>query len=157
MKEILLWLFDRLVTAIPGLFLRVFYSPSKVANEVKIELRGEKPINPCLGSSVPRIDLYLEVTNLSNLDLTLDRMLLDLWFGQPVLNGAILSRRDVPARSTVKNLFFKSALTTRQIQQIEPYLQESPPSGNISLSVHAYFNSKIGSLEVERRFERRKV
>jgi hypothetical protein len=157
MKEILLWLLDRGITAIPGFLLRVFYPPRKVANKVKIELRGENPINPCLGSSVPRIDLYLEVTNLSNLDLTLDRMLLDLWFGQPVLNGAILNRCNVPAKSTVKNLFFRSALTTRQIQQIKPYLQESPPSGSISLSVHAYFNSKIGSLEVEGRFERRKV
>ena len=74
---------DRVV--IPGLLLRLFYSPGKVAKDVKINLRGELPINPSLNSSVPHLDLYLEITNLSNLNLVLDRILLDLWFGQPVL------------------------------------------------------------------------
>lgn len=88
---ILHWIVDRIITVIPGKLLRILYSPEKVASQVRIRLRGERPIAPSLNSSVPHMDLYLEITNLSNIDLQLDRMLLDLWFGQPVLNGAILA------------------------------------------------------------------
>ena len=157
MKEVIFWLLDKIVSAIPGFFLRLFYSPNKVVNEVSIDLRGESPINPSLGSSVPHLDLYLEITNLSNLDLTLDRILIDLWFGQPVLYGAILRRYSIPARSKGTSIFFRSDLTTKQVQQIEPYLTDSPPSGGISLTTYAYFESKVGVIEVEHRFERRKV
>jgi hypothetical protein len=157
MKEIALWLLDKLMFAIPRILLRIFYPPKKIAGQVRIELRGENPINPSLGSSVPHLGLYFEITNLSNLDLTLDRMLLDLWFGQPLLNGAILRRHPVPARSTIQDIYFRSDLTTKQSQQIEPYLRESPPSGSITLSALAYFESKVGLIKVEKRFERRKV
>ncbi|MEA3344835.1 MAG: hypothetical protein U9Q78_01080 [Chloroflexota bacterium] len=151
MKEIALWLLDELMSTIPRILLRIFYPPKKIAGQVRIDLRGEKPISPSLGSSIPRLDLYFEITNLSNLDLTLDRMLLDLWFGQPLLNGAILRRHPIPARSTTQDIHFRSDLTTKQIQQIEPYLRESPPSGSITLGALAYFESKVGVIEVENR------
>lgn len=157
MKEIFLWLIDRAISVIPGLLLRLFYNPGKVANDVKISLRGELPINPSLNSSVPHLDLYLEITNLSNLNLIVDRVLIDLWFGQPVLRGAILERHRIPSRSSGTQLFFRTDLTSSQIDQIKPYLTDSPPGGSISLSTIAYFDSKIGVIEVERSFERRKI
>lgn len=157
MKEIFLWLLDKLMSIIPRILLRTFYSPKKIAGQVRIDLKGEKPINPFLSSPVPHLDLYFEITNLSNLELTLDRMLLDLWLGQPLLNGAILRRHHIPARNTIPDIYFRSDLTNKQTQQIEPYLRESPPSGSITLSARAYFESKIGVVEVEKRFERRRV
>jgi len=157
MKELLLLIIDKVVAVIPGVLLRLFYSPRKVANEILIELRGEMPINPSLNSSVPHIDIYIEITNLSNLNLILDRILIDLWFGQPVLNGAILKRHVIPSRSSGIQVFFRTDLTTKQIEQIHPYTTGSPPSGSISLTTNAYFNTRIGVLEVEKRFERRKV
>ncbi|OGT29766.1 MAG: hypothetical protein A2W28_09545 [Gammaproteobacteria bacterium RBG_16_51_14] len=141
----------------PGLLLRIFYSPRKVAGEIRIALRGEIPINLSLTMDVPQIDIYLEVTNLSNLKLELDRMLLDLWFGQPVLQGFILEHYKIPPRSSDTQIFYRSDLTSKQIEQIRPYLTASPPSGNISLSIIACFSSKIGTIEVNQRFERRKV
>ena len=157
MKEIIFWFLDRAISIIPGLLLRLFYNPRKVAGEVKINLRGEKPINPSLSRGVPHVDIYLEVTNLTNLRLELDRMVLDLWFGQPCLQGFILERYQIPPRSAGNKIFFHSDLTTKQIEQIKPYLTESPPSGDISLSILSYFITKVGTVEVKQRFERRKV
>lgn len=157
MKEIILWLIEKVISVIPGLLLRLFYSPGKVASDVIITLRGELPINPSLNSSVPHLDLYLEITNLSNLNLIVDRVLLDLWFGQPVLQGAILERYRISSRSSETQLFFRTDLTSKQIDQIKPYLTDSPPSGCISLSITAYFDSKIGIIEVKRTFERSKI
>jgi len=157
MKELFLWFMDKIVSRFPGLLLRVFYRPANVAKEVQIDLRGERPIDPLIGVSVPRIFIYFQVTNHSNFRLGLDRMLVDLWFGQPVLNGAILQRHWILPRTTNTDLFFASDLTSQQLQQIEPYTKESPPAGRIIVSIHAYFESKLGRIEIKKRIERTKV
>jgi len=80
-----------------------------------------------------------------------------LWFGQPSLQGFILERYKIPPRSTGTQIFFRSDLTSKQVEQIDPYLTESPPSGDITLSIMAYFDTKVGIIEVKQRSERRKV
>ena len=157
MREITLWVLDKLVSITPSLLLRLFYSPKKVASQVKVNLKGEKPVSPSLNSSVPHVDIYLEITNLSNLDLVLDRMLIDLWVGQPVLVGTILKRTKIPSRSTGQQVFFRSNLSSKQVQQIEPFMSETPPAGSVTLSINAYLESKVGIVEIEERFERRRI
>ena len=157
MNELFLLFMDKIVTRLPGLLLRVFYRPANIANEVQIDLRGERPIDLLMGTSVPRILVYLQVTNHSNFKLELDRMLIDLWFGQPVLNGAILQRHCILPRTTNNDLFFASDLTSQQVQQIEPYTKDSPSAGPITVSIHAYFESKLGLIEVKKQIRRTKV
>jgi hypothetical protein len=157
MKEIVLWILDKLISITPGLILRLFYSPKKVSSQVRVSLYGEKPINPSLASSVPHIDIYLEITNLSNLELLLDRMLIDLWVGQPLLIGAILKPTKISSRSTGHQVFFRSFLSLKQIQQIEPFISETPPAGGVSLSINAFFESKVGIIETEERFQRQRI
>lgn len=157
MKELLFFVLDKMMSVIPGKLLRLIYSPEKVASQIKIKMRSENPFSITIGSSVPNIDLYFEVVNLSNFDLQLDRLLIDLWFGQPTLIGAILRPTVIPAKSADKILRWQSFLSTQQIQQIEPYLSESPPGGNIELSIIAYFESKIGDIELSERYSRRKI
>lgn len=150
----MLWVLDQLITMVPGLLLRLFYPPKKLAPQVKVNLTGEKPINPSLNSSVPYVDIYLEITNVSNLELVLDRMLIDLWVGQPVLIGSILKRTKIPPRSTGQHVFFRDNLSSKQVQQIESFMSEMPPTGSITLSISAYLESKVGIVEIEGRFER---
>jgi hypothetical protein len=157
MKEIILWLLDKLLSITPDLLIRLFYRPKRIAAQVKVHLRGEKPINPSLYSSVPYIDICLEITNLSNFDLVLDRMLIDFWAGQPVLFGAILKPTKIAPRSTGQQVFFRSYLSSKQIQQIEPFISETPPAGSVTLFIDAYFESKAGRVEVKDRFERRRI
>jgi hypothetical protein len=157
MREIALWLIERIVALIPAFLLRLLYPPVSVAKDIHIELRGEMPIYPSLGSSVPHLDVCLELTNLSNLTVILDRMLLDLWFGQPTVNGTILKRTSVRPRSKSDSIYFRCDLTQAQIHQIKPYTEPNPPSGSITLSVLAYFETKVGLIEVTRKLERRRV
>lgn len=157
MKEIIFWLLDKIVNIIPSLFLRVIYPSDKVARDIRISLRGDSPIVPSLSASVPHIDIYLEVTNFSNLNLILDRILIDLWFGQPTINGAILHRYLIPARKHYDRIHFRTDLTSHQIKQIEPYLNGQQSGGPITLSVTAYFESRVGLVEAKERFERRKI
>ena len=155
MTNIGLWFLEKVIAVVPGLLLKRVFPPEKVATHIRVELVGERPIAPSLTSSVPHLDLNLSVTNLSPLQLRLDRMLVDLWFGQPVLNGALLERMVVPPRSTENLMYFRGQLSSAQVRQVEPYTQTNPPSAPISLTVRAYFDTRVGPVEYERRFERR--
>src|SRR6266581_3074138 len=61
-----------LSTRVPAVILRLFTSPTRVRSRILIGLREENPIALSLGASIPLIDLYFEITNLSPIDLILD-------------------------------------------------------------------------------------
>lgn len=154
MAEVFSFLFGKAIDILPGFLLRLMYSPNKIARQVRIGLRSEKPICPNLTREVPDIDLYFEVTNLSNLNLVLERLLVDLWFGQPTLKGSLLRRYCISPRSVSQNICFNSDLTQAQCQYIDEFLNSQGGRGRIHLHATAYFESKVGVIEVEERFER---
>jgi len=142
---------------LPVFLLRLFFPVSKVARRVKIDLRSENPIYPRLDAEVPRISLWFTIANLSHLNLVLDRLLLELWFGQPTLRGAILKRYPLAASSVVSGIYYTTGLTIAQKRQIEAYLSSPSSYGAINLHVTGYLDSKLGVLEVEQTFERRNL
>ena len=71
--------------------------------------------------------------------------------GLPTFNGSILRRRDVPPRGIVTDILYQQSLTIAQREQIESCLSEK---GRIHIYLTAYFESKVGRIEVEQRIER---
>lgn len=132
MNEILSYIVGKVADRVPSFILSRILPPRKVAEQVKVKLRGENPICPNLNSANPQIDLWLEITNLSNLKLVLDRVLVDVWFCQPTFNGSILRRRDVPARGIVTDILYQQTLTIAQKEQIESCLSEKGPNPYLS-------------------------
>ena len=125
-----------------------------LAKKIRIRLQGNRPINPNLDIEVPNIDLYFDITNLTNFNLVLDRLLIELWFGQPTLNGAMLQRYEIPANNISKTIYFRADLTQKQCEQIRKYLNNAEFRGSITLHVTGYLESKIGLVEVKEDFER---
>ena len=154
MSEIASFLAGKAADWLPGFVLRRLFRPEKVAREIRVGLRGEKPIQPRTDDPFPQIDIWFEITNLSHLALTLDRLLFDLWFGQPTINGQILDLIRVPARTTSREIRYWSPLTPTQVNRIDDYLSNLGARGHISLSITAYFLSKVGTIKVEDRMER---
>ncbi|SRR5713226_1200433 len=143
---------------LPAFLVRSVTDPEKVLKRVEIRLREETPIYVSLGAAVPMVDIYFEIANHSTLDLVLDRMLVEVWFGQPTFNGAILRRHPVPAEATVKSVYFRHMLADTQARQIKAFTDA--PQGNMgSLHIYliAYFESKVGRLVVEKSIERQRL
>ncbi len=151
------YIFGKIADFLPGLVLRVFLSPRRISDEIDIRLSGEKPIQVSLDRNVQRIDIFFELINRSHLHLVLDRLLVDLWFGQPTLRGAILERREVPSRKSIEGVLLRYALTTSQVAQIKDYLESPDARGSIHLNVQVYFKSKVGWIRSETRIERRGI
>jgi hypothetical protein len=150
MNEILSYFAGKVADRVPSFILSRILPPRKVAEQVRVNLRGKNPICPNLNSSNPQIDLWFEITNLSNLKLVLDRLLVDVWFCQPTFNGSILRRREVPARGIVTDILYQQSLTIAQKEQIESCLSQQD---QVYVYLTAYFESKVGRIEVESRIE----
>jgi len=145
--------FEKLLGSLPGRLARIFVSPQKIASQVEIDLRRTNPIDINLGTEIPTLALYFRISNLSLVNLVLDRLLVDLWVGQPTLQAALLARRDIPKRSSTEDVWFRRQLTVPQQRQILDRAKGHVPSVRVTVDVEAYFESKIGWILVEKRLE----
>lgn len=145
------------MSGLPPFLLRLLLNPQAVASKIQIDLRGENPIALTLSSEVPHVDLYFTITNLSRLDLVLDRLLVDVWFGQPTFTAPLLRRYPIPAGQITRDVFLRQMLSGAQRTQIEDFIDNEGLRGQIHLYLTAYLESNVGRIEVQTNIERRKV
>lgn len=150
-------MFEKVLGILPGWLARYFISSQKIAGQVEIDLRSTNPINIDFETEIPSLSLYFRISNLSPVDLVLDRLLIDLWVRQPTLRGAILQRYDIPKRSSREDVYFRHQLTLPQQEQIRKRAKDQLLSAAVTVHVKAYFESKIGIIPVEAKLESRDV
>lgn len=136
----------------PGVILRLIYKPDDIQRRVIIGLRENVPAALYLGNPVPSIDLYFQITNLSPIDLVLDRALVDVWWGQPTFTVALLHRYSVPAGEITQGIHVRHMLAENQKAYIEAF--NAAPGGRFHVFITAYFESKLGRLSVQQSIER---
>lgn len=153
MEWIITKVLETVLVILPRWLISYFIPPQKIADQVNIDLRSNNPIDISFGSDVPNIQIYFEISNMSLFNLVLDRLLIDVWIGQPALHGAILERYDVPKRSIKSGVHFIEQLSSPQQEQIKKHVSNNILSVPVKFHVKAYFESKIGLIYAEKRFE----
>lgn len=128
-----------------------------VRDRIRIGLREDAPGTISLDADLPLINLYFQVTNLSPVDLILDRMLVDVWFGQPTFSVAVLDRLDVPAGEITQGIHVRQVLAENQARQIEAFNAAAGRAGSLHIFVTAYFESRLGRFSVKHSIERPKL
>ena len=128
-----------LMEILPAFLLRAFIKPSTIASRVRLDLRGNTPIGLSLSSEVPHVDMYFDITNLSRFDLVLDRMIVDVWFGQPTFTASILRRYLIPGGEITKDIYLRQTLTSAQRSQIQNFETPGQSRGQIHIRLTAYF------------------
>lgn len=146
-----------LASRLPGFVSRLLFNPEAVRSRVKIALRDNAPGNVYLNSPVPSVELYFQVTNLSSVDLILDRMLVDVWFGQPTFSTALLHRYSVPAGEITEGLHVRQALAENQKAYITAFEAAQGNAGSMHIYVTAYFESALGRFFVQQSIERQRL
>ncbi len=139
---------------LPAVVLRMLYKPDDIRTRVKIELRSNAPGSVSLGSQLPYVDLYFQVTNLSPVDLVLDRALVDVWFGQPTFTTFLLHRYDVPAGEITEGIHVRHVLADNQKAHIEGFNDAQGTRGQLHIYITAYFESKLGRFFVQASIDR---
>ena len=146
-----------LVETFPAFLLKAFVKPSTIVSKVRLDLRGNTPIGLSLNSEVPHLDMYFDITNLSRFDLVLDRMIVEVWFGQPTFTASILRRYLIPGGEITKDIYLRQTLTSGQRSQIHNFETPGQSRGQIHIRLTAYLESALGRIEVTKDIERSKV
>lgn len=156
MGTLLSFLAGRILNALPVFLLKRLLPTKEVAHQIELRLRSENAI-VVQKSDVPSIRIFLEITNLSSLELRLDRVLIELWFGQPTLDMTIMQRPILRPHSTLTDLLAVHYLSSVQQRQIEQFEAVQPGFGQIHMYMLAYFDSKVGPIEVKKTIERNRI
>jgi hypothetical protein len=78
----------------------------------------------------------------------LDRVVLEVWAGQPVAYGVLANRTFIPRHATVSQVPpFKTALTALAVEQVKR--EQAQPRTTYSINASAFFDSKLGPFEVQ--------
>jgi hypothetical protein len=143
-----------LASKLPGFVLRTLYNPDDVRRKVKVALRNDAPGRTYLSGQVPSVVLNFQVTNLSAVDLVLDRMCLDVWFGQPTFSSAMVHRYVIPAGDITDGIQVQQMLADNQRDQIAAFERPAGGAGQLAIYITAYFESKLGWFSVRESIER---
>ena len=148
MLEIASYLGGKGIDILPNLIARRLYPPSKVARDIRIELSISKDqVFQDLGSRVPFLRLKFTITNWAPVSVKLDRLLINVWFGQPTLHSAVLERRPIRAKKPGQDITFECEVTSAQKQQIEEFYNKGM-QGGLTVYYTAYFESRVGEIEL---------
>ena len=138
---------------LPGWISRRLWPSEKVASQVRIDLLFQNPISITLGASVSRINIHFVITNHSHIDLKIDRLLLKIWIGQPLVDGNYFKPISIPMHETIDRIFFEVKLSGNQVESIERELDNRNVLRNVTINYEAYFESVVGDVEVKGQIE----
>ncbi len=142
-------IFSLAISILPGWLLKKIFKPEKLAKDIEIDFMSGSAIKLSLNSQVPMLCVWLQITNKSATAITVERLLLDVWFGQPTVDGAILRKIKLGPKQTVKDICFKAILANTQIDYILAHVDKGRLKTYVSLNtLTAYCESKIGPFEV---------
>ncbi len=159
MVEIALYLFDKVLAVLPRWLIRWFLPPERIAEQVEIDLRRINPIAIYFRSTeFPCVEAWFRISNQSQVNLVLDRLLVDLWVGQPTIQGAILHRTEIPRRTSKDDIRFWHDLTGAEEERIRRRADgQGILTVPVALYVDAYFESRVGLVHVRTTLEHRGV
>lgn len=151
------YIIQTVLDMLPETLICLLVPARKISSQVELDLRRTNPIDICFGTDIPRISIYFRISNMSPVNLILDRLLIELWVGQPTFRRAILQRYDVPKRTSREDVYFSEQLTIPQQEQIRKHVNGQLISEPITIRLKAYFESKVGFVSVEKILEHRDV
>lgn len=128
-----------------------------LASRLFVDLRGTNPFQIQLAGELPDMRLWFKADNRSSLEVELDRMFVDVWFGQPVVEGWVLRRTRIAPNEWDELVMFHQYMTRDQADAIrQRHANAHPSSSFLRLQLAAFFNTPFGSVEVQRSLERQK-
>ncbi|MEP6848895.1 MAG: hypothetical protein ABI999_08555 [Acidobacteriota bacterium] len=154
-NEIVFYIIEKGAESTPSFVLRRLIPAAKLKGKIDVDLRRDSPIGFVDSAQVPHVSLWFDITNRSSLNLVLEKVYLDVWFGQPTFVGWILKPIEIPRTENVKDILYWQDLTQAQVKQYQ-WCRDTI-KGNITVNLIAYFNSKIGTIVLEKRVERKLV
>lgn len=128
--------------------------PTDFTRSITLRLREEYAISLDL-STVPSVAVWFEVINHSDVEVVLDRIVLELRVGQPVLQDVMAHRYPIPSHETVSNIYFFGLLTEGATALIRKHQEALRAPGGavqqLQVNARAYFDSPTLRFAIDTR------
>jgi hypothetical protein len=148
LEKIWYWLIQKL----PRILVSRFVKVERIANEFEIDLASPTHVSLFLNTFVPHFEIYLRVSNKSALPVTIDRILLDVWVGQPLLDAAGLHRKTLLPKETEPKLYGRWMLNELQRQAAKSQLSDKGQlKTDMTVNITVYCDCKLGPFKTARR------
>jgi excisionase family DNA binding protein len=125
-------------------------------SRLRVELRPMSPISINLHPYSPEIRLWFRVDNRSDVQVELDRTIVEVWYPQPVAEGAILDRYLVLPNQQIDTLMFHAWLSPDKVELMSRAASDPSQYAELQIYTRAYFNTPIGTAQVQGRITRAK-
>jgi hypothetical protein len=108
------------IRSIPGWAKRLLGPVPVDDKELEIKLREQSPVVIRFSSELPSLSVWFNLSSKSQLDLVLDRMLVEVWFTQPtIFNGWVLTRPTLPRMGElIETVYYLTTLDASQQDQL---------------------------------------
>jgi hypothetical protein len=123
---------------------------------LQLDLRPMSPIQIHLLPPSPELRLWFRVDNRSDLEVELDRILVEVWYPQPIAEGAVLHRHTVPPNQFIDTPQFHSWLSQDKVELMQRTAADPTQYAELQVYASAYFNTPLGTAHVMARITRQK-
>lgn len=127
---------------LPSFLLKHLCPESKLRKEIEVRGRPEGDQAGFSSQNPASFYFYLMINNKSDLDLELEKLVYEIWYTQPLCNGAYLQTQEIKSKQN-KDIYGKIFLSEEQIKKAQ---EENRKDSKLSLNYKAYFNTKVGKL-----------
>lgn len=121
-------------------------TPDKLAHAIYFHFPEGGGVQIGASGDVPSLDLALEVDNFGPLAVILDRIVIDVWAGQPIAYGVMADRRVVTMHGRTGLISWRTTLAEGAVRRWEAHRNQ--PSASIDVRLRAYFDSRYGPFAV---------
>jgi len=123
---------------------------------LRVELRPLSPIQINLQPYTPEVRLWFRVDNRSALEVTLDRLLVEVWYPQPVAEGGVFDRYTIGPNQSIDTPMFHAFLPPDKVKPMVHAATEPNQYVELQIYARAYFDSPVGWVTVQSRITRSK-
>jgi excisionase family DNA binding protein len=127
-----------------------------IESRLRVELRPLSPIQISLLPYNQEIRLWFRVDNRTDAAVELDRLLVEVWYPQPVAEGGVWDRYLLAANQSIDTPMFHSWLTPDKVDLMRRTAIDANQYSELQIYVRAYFNTTIGTVPVMTRITKAK-
>ena len=148
------WFLGQAAKILPGILSKIFFGPAKAKAQFEIDLSGHGPVAIRLNSHIPEVEVRLRITNKGPIPISVDRILFQLWMGQPVVEFAELRRVLLHSQQTIGVASSRVFLSEPQRKAIESNLdQNRRPINMVMLHATVFCDCKVGHFDMSEHFQ----
>lgn len=120
-----------------------FYPAEKISSHLRFRVRGEGDGVTYEGGELPKIHIWMQVSNLSPFNVEIDRMVVQVTYGAPIAEIVDVRRRSVPS-STEAEWLIECVLNEKQVAYIQRNSVHNPET---RLNLCAFVNTTLHEFE----------